>query len=86
MEHDWYQDATHFDDENSNDEHSIKKSALSKAIELDETIEHLYMSIRDYLRDVNEIDLLYHLDIDDVALLLFKKDHIIKIKEAQYKE
>ena len=45
MEHDWYQDATHFDVEN-NDEHSNKKSAMSKAIELDETIEHLYISCK----------------------------------------
>ena len=71
MDQDWYNEAVDVSVEEE-EELNIKNDS----IKVQEKAESLYFDIRDYLYESGEINLLFHLDIDDVIMLLYDKIYI----------
>lgn len=80
MDQDWYKNVEYENeyDECSTEENYNKKNKL---VIIEENIHNLYFEIRDYLRDVHEIDLLHHMDSNDVAMLLYNQEYIKKCQQ-----
>ncbi len=81
MDREWYEESTvdTFDtqDSNVNEDSSYKNNILR----VEERIDALYFDIRDYLHETGESELLMYLDMDDVALLLYKKSYLEFVKD-----
>lgn len=53
----------------------------NELLRVEEKCEHLYFSIRDYLYETSEIELLQYLNIDDCMLLLYNPIYIEYVKK-----
>lgn len=78
MDHDWYEEQVH-ETEEENELIPFKNELLL----VEESSEKLYFSIRDYLYETGEVNLLYYLNMDDCMLLLYNP---IYLKSVASKE
>jgi hypothetical protein len=75
MDHDWYEEQVH-ESEEENEPVPFKNEMLR----VEERAETLYFSIRDYLYETGEVNLLYYLNMDDCILLLYNPIYIQSVK------
>ena len=78
MDQDWYDEKENETESNEEFDLIPMKNVL---VHLEENSERLYFSIRDYLYETSEIELLQFINIDDCMLLLYNPIYIESVKK-----